>query len=116
MAEHATVADRIRTLREHEKLTQADFSAAVGTSRSYISRIEKAHDVPGRNFLMAVASEFSVSLDWLLHGHGDMRPSGPVTENEALLLYAFRNMPTDEAETHLKLMLQRANKETTKES
>lgn len=90
------------------RLTQADFSAAVNISRSFVSKLESDAELPGRELLLAIAQEFGVSLDWLAAGHGNMQPAQALNENEALLLYAYRSMPTDEAETHLKLMLQRA--------
>ena len=103
-----SVGARIRTLREHLRLTQADFSAAVNVSRSFVSKLESDAELPGRGLLLAIAHEFGVSLDWLAAGNGNMQPAHALNENEALLLYAYRSMPLDEAETHLKLMLQRA--------
>ena len=54
-----------------------------------------------------VASFLNISLDWLARGHGDMRASEPLSEREAMLLFAFRQLPQDEADLHLNLMLKR---------
>lgn len=56
---------------------------------------------------MAIATHFKVSLDWLSRGEGDMRPAKAMNAKEALLLYAYRHMPEDEAEAHLEYMLKR---------
>ena len=70
--------------------------------------IETGKDLPGRELLLKIANEFKVSLDWLSRGYGDMRPATAMNEREALLLYAYRHMPPDEAEAHLEYMLKRA--------
>ena len=108
MPDAKTVADRIRTLREQGGLTQVELSVEVGVSRAHLAKIETGGDRPGRDLLMAIATHFDVSLDWLARGKGDMRPARAMNDKEALLLYAFRHMPEDEAEAHLEHMLKRA--------
>lgn len=108
MSEAKTVAERIRTLREQEGLTQVDLSVELGISRGHLAMMETGRDLPGRDLLMAIAERFDVSLDWLSRGQGDMRPAKAMNEKEALLLYAYRHMPEDEAEAHLEHMLKRA--------
>lgn len=68
--------------------------------------------MPGRQTLMAASTFFGVSLDWLAHGIGDPRPAGATNEKEALLLFAYRNLPEDEAEAYLHLMLKRSRKDS----
>lgn len=101
-----TLGERIRLLRQEAKLTQAVVADQIGISRSHLARIETGRDVPGRETLLAVGQIFGVSLDWLANGHGDPRPAMALNEKEALLLFAFRRMPDDVADTHLRLMLQ----------
>lgn len=108
MSETNTVADRIRTLREHADMTQVDLGAALGVSRAHLAKIETGKDLPGRDLMMAIATHFNVSLDWLSRGQGDMRPARAINEREALLLYAYRHMPRDEADHLLDYMLKRA--------
>ena len=107
-----TVSSRIRTLREQAELTQAALSAAVGVSRGHLAMIETGKDLPGRDVMAAFATYFDVSLDWLARGSGDMRPTKPVNEREAALLFAFRQLPEDEAELHLNLMLKRVRQKS----
>lgn len=58
---------------------------------------------------MALAAYYDVSLDWLASGQGPMKPgvAAAMNENEALLLYAFRALPPDEARPLLQMMLNR---------
>lgn len=111
MENASNISARIRSLRKELKLKQADFVAGLNISRSYLSKLETGDEQPGRDLLIRMAHEFNVSLDWLTSGAGGMRPAQATNEQEALLLMAFRSLPKDEAETHLKLMLQRANKD-----
>jgi len=111
MEKTARISDRIRSLRKKLKLKQADFVAGLNISRSYLSKLETGEEQPGRDLLIRMSQEFNVSLDWLTSGTEDAVPARAVNEQEALLLMAFRSLPPDEAETHLKLMLQRANKD-----
>lgn len=95
----STVGTRIRTLREQANMHQADLAAQLGISRPHLSKIERGRDLPGRETLIAVANTFGVSLDWLAEGHGDPRPAKAMDENEALLLFAWRQL-TPEASRH----------------
>ena len=64
--------DRIKALRTHEHLTQAEFGSRVGYSQSFIARFEQG-DTPKDCgfFLDAVAAAFSVPLAWLRDGKGE---------------------------------------------
>lgn len=109
MSESSSLADRVRTLREQRQMTQAALGAEIGISRSHLTKIERGDDAPGRVTLMAMATYFDVSLDWLAEGRGDKRPAKATSDQEAILLYAFRQLPPDEAEAHLNLILKRVN-------
>lgn len=116
MEKQSGIGDRIRQLRREVGLKQADFVAGLDISRSYLSKIESGEEQPGRELLIRVSHEYGVSLDWITSGVGNMKPARAITEQEAVLLQAFRSLPADEAETHLKLMLQRVNKSHQKDS
>ena len=58
---------------------------------------------------MALATYFNISLDLLASAPGDVL-EGQATahnEDEALLLYAFRGLPVDEAKPLLQMLLSR---------
>lgn len=105
-----TIGDKIRKLRYDLSLNQDDFVENLGIKRSYLSMIESNKKKPGRELLIKMSKEYNVSLDWLTADQDHNENSQAHNEDEALLLYAFRNMPEDEAKTHLQLMLQRAEK------
>ena len=107
MSERSHIGQRIRTLREQGGLTQADLGAAIGTSRTHLTNIEGGKGNPGRELLVAIATHFGVSLDWLSEGSGEPRPTRTLDETEILLVQAFRRLPRDEREAHLNLMLKR---------
>ena len=103
------LAHRLLSLRKARNLLQADVAAAVGISRPFLSALETGADVPGRGTLVALAQYYNVSLDWLAGGQGALKPGAASAQNddEALWLYAFRELPPDEARLHLQLLLKR---------
>lgn len=107
MTPKQTISQRIRTLREQGGLTQAALAAEIGISRAHITKIETGGDVPGRATLMAIASFFDVSLDWLTDGKGEKKPARALNEKEAILLDAFRRIPEDESDALLNFILKR---------
>lgn len=64
--------------------------------------------MPGREILIAIATFFDVSLDWLTSGEGERRPARESSEREALLLQAFRRLTKDERDAHLEFMVRLA--------
>ena len=105
-----TLGQRLRTLRKHRKLTQVDVAVAVGTSRTNLTKIERGEYLPGREVLMALATFFDVSLDWLASGQGSMKPGDAKaqTKEEALLLFAYRSLSPETAKPLLQMMLSQA--------
>ena len=82
---------------------------AVGISRTHLTKIEGDEGRPGRETLMALATFFGVSLDWLATGHGQikMAQASAQNEREALLLMAFRLLPEEEASPLLQMLVNR---------
>ena len=58
---------------------------------------------------MALATFYRVSLDWLASGAGlpEAATATAATEEEALLLFGFRQLPEEEAKHLLSLILSR---------
>lgn len=62
-----SLGDRVRELRERDKLTQGELAARIGTSASTLSRIEKGEiESPGSDIVVKLARVFRVSTDFLL--------------------------------------------------
>ena len=73
-------AERLRTLREGMKLSQAQIAKGVGTTQSSINRYENQVGLPPHKTLIWYADYFDVSLDYI-YGRTD-KPQGK--------LYDFR--------------------------
>jgi transcriptional regulator with XRE-family HTH domain len=82
-----TFAARLNWLRSAAGLTQHDFAALCGVTKSYVSRLEHAQRrAPSLKFLAACATALNIPIDWLRHGTGPtpqvsrftIPPSGPV--------------------------------------
>lgn len=62
-----SLGDRVRELRERDKLTQGELAVRIGTSASTLSRIEKGEiESPGSDIVVKLARVFCVSTDFLL--------------------------------------------------
>lgn len=59
---------RLRDMRTARGLTQSELAAVIGISRSHIAAMETGADPPGREILHALATFFSVSMDFLQAG------------------------------------------------
>ncbi|GBQ52194.1 helix-turn-helix domain-containing protein [Komagataeibacter sucrofermentans] len=114
MSEQHSIGERIKNLRTQAKLDQAVLAEAVGTARTHLTNIERGRSKPGRDLLMAFAKFFGVSVDWLATGDGPREINETLTAKELLLIKAFRRLPENEAELHLKLIV--AHTETGKDS
>ena len=75
MAERETPGQRIRNLREAAFITQKDFAERIGVAPSQLSRIESGETKTiSSDILIAIATEFDVSTDYLL-GLSDVDPA-----------------------------------------
>jgi transcriptional regulator with XRE-family HTH domain len=71
MGKYATLAKRLKELRQALGWTQQDLSRASGLSRSYISRLEMGDiALPSSDRLRALALALSTTPDDLLHAAG----------------------------------------------
>ncbi len=86
-----------------------EVAVAVGIARSTLATLESGKDVPGRDTLVALAKFYDVSLEWLANGVGPQQAGAAAarTEEEALLLYAFRALPEAEAKPLLQYLVTR---------
>ena len=66
------IANRVKTLRKNEKLTQMEFGKKLFVSNSYVSKIEKGREEPTDMLVKLITYEFGVSWAWLTSGEGEM--------------------------------------------
>ena len=60
------VAERIKELREQEKMTQTELSKRLGITRSAVNAWEMGISVPSTQYILELAELFRVSTDYLL--------------------------------------------------
>ncbi|MDA8428152.1 MAG: helix-turn-helix domain-containing protein [Geobacteraceae bacterium] len=62
------IGNRIRTVRESQKLSQEAFAGRMNVTPATINRYEKGHRVPDADFLNRLVIQFSCDAKWLLTG------------------------------------------------
>lgn len=86
-------SDRLKRLRENEKLSQEELADQLGVSEPQIWRYEKGESSPRADVLTKLATFFNVSADYLL-GLSDnpaVSLSGDLNEKETAVIAAWRH-------------------------
>ena len=60
------IADRIKSLREQQHITQSDLAKQLGITRSSVNAWEMGISVPSTQYIVELAHIFHVSTDYLL--------------------------------------------------
>lgn len=60
------IAERIKFLREQKSYTQTDLAKKLGITRSSVNAWEMGISVPSTQYIVELATLFSVSTDYLL--------------------------------------------------
>lgn len=60
------IADRIKSLREQQNITQSDLAKQLGITRSSVNAWEMGISVPSTQYIVELAHIFHVSTDYLL--------------------------------------------------
>ena len=60
------IADRIKSLRENQNLTQSGLARQLGITRSSVNAWELGISVPSTQYVVELAHIFKVSTDYLL--------------------------------------------------
>lgn len=60
------IANRIKSLREQQNLTQTELSKQLGITRSSVNAWELGISIPSTQYIVELASIFRVSTDYLL--------------------------------------------------
>lgn len=86
------IGTRIKSLREHGKLTQQELGNIVSLHGSNIGRIEKGKVYPTADVIMKLSKHFKVSCDWIIFGES---ANMQIYENpnEYSLLFKYRHLP-----------------------
>ena len=89
---------RLRAARRERGLTQEEFAAQIGVSRSAIAQWETDRAGQIRGNLLRIAEVLGVSLEYLLYGDDKRAPLQAASGDELALLRLYRELtPEDRA-------------------
>lgn len=74
--------DKIYKLRKHNKLSQADFAAKLGSTRSQISQVEINNQKPTLELITKVINTFGISADYFFHKNAPISNNVEINSNE----------------------------------
>ena len=87
---YMSIAHRLRTLREHATLSQAEVAAALDVSIPTVSEWESGKKKPARTRILSLARLYNVSTDFLLSETSLTLPDQGNTEEERSLLALYK--------------------------
>lgn len=94
---------RIRELRKHYDLTQAEFGDRIKVKANTITNYETGLRMPSDAVINSICREFSVNETWLRTGEGEMLI--PMTRDEMIAEYMGRVMFGKEKSTFQKSLI-----------
>lgn len=71
-------------------LTQGEFAKGLEASPTFISNMIRGTKKPGTEFLVRIATQYQVSLDWLLLGRGNIDGSPSIDSPKTIDIEIFR--------------------------
>ena len=74
--------DRIKAIRKHYDLTQAEFGDRIGVKGNTITNYENDLRNPSDAIIVSICREFNVNEEWLRNGKGEML--NPITKNDEI--------------------------------
>ena len=97
--ENNQLSHRIKLLRKHFKMTQAEFGTKIGVSRDVINNFENKSVVPSEPVIRLIVHEFGVNRTWLETGEGEMLKD---TSPEDEIVCFVRSVLSDESDSFKK--------------
>lgn len=85
--------DRIKAIRESNKMSRTRFAEKLNTSVATISRYESGDRIPSDAILKLISKEFNVSLSWLKTGEGPMEEYAPDDAVSIKLMDTYMSLP-----------------------
>ena len=74
--------DRIKAIRKHYDLTQAEFGERIGVKGNTITNYENDLRNPSDAIIVSICREFNVNEEWLRTGNGEKFQ--PITKNDEI--------------------------------
>ena len=101
------IGERIKEVRKHFKLTQAEFGERIGVKGNTIATYEIGRNAPVDAIFSLLCREYGVNEIWLRSGEGDMFQA--MNEDEELAAYIDEVMNDEQASFRLSLALEMKN-------
>lgn len=92
------IANNIFILRNQYALTQQEFADKlhIQLTRSQISHIENADNMPSAEFISAVCKAFNVSADWLINSNiNNPGLNITLTSDDINIILKYRKLPSE---------------------
>lgn len=105
--------ERIKKIRKHFGLSQADFGESLGVSRDAISNYELGRVVPSELFVNHLCSTFNVNPDWLEKGEGEMLKE--MSDDEEVAYFVGQMLGSDGSPSILKSFIKILSRTTPEE-
>ncbi|WP_321319611.1 helix-turn-helix transcriptional regulator [Labilibaculum sp.] len=64
----SSIIERVKEIRNKNKVSQIEFANSLGVSASYIAGLEMGRNSLNQKFIFAVKEKYNISADWLLFG------------------------------------------------
>ena len=103
------IGERIKNRRKELHLTGKQIKDAVGISTGNLSDIENGKILPSSSALIGLSKVLECSCDYILLGKSHISESSSnsnIRDSERILLEQFRNLPDDDQEEILMMMVQ----------
>lgn len=100
--------ERIKQVRAHLGLSQAELGALAGVSKSAVSQWERGLTLPERDALMALQRARMISAEWVMHGRGNMFERDQLVDEEPDLTRSWRLLTQEEQSELLAVIKKKA--------
>ena len=84
------IAEKVKKLREHKGLSQAELARLLGITRSSVNAWEMGISVPSTQYIVDLAGVFDISTDYLLGVDSSSTISvAGLTDSDILLVHSI---------------------------
>lgn len=87
------ISERFKQLRDRIGISQTEFGAGIGVSRSVINNIERGVTAPSDVFLNHLCDVYDVNREWLETGEGEMFEPTTQQDETAKLIESISDSP-----------------------
>lgn len=98
--------ERLKKIRKSNGLTQEEFAAKIGVTRSPIAASELGKSKLQTITINRICELFDINQDWLLTGNGQMHNTFDIPEDELKqLISVYSKLPESSREKFLSLLI-----------